>query len=160
VDRPNETVSAQVVGKIVAAATPVLRLSGMGGARWLRNVKMGPRTAPWLQASYEILDQSAFDRVGPVLYLVLGRDGKVRYIGQSTISFKTRWRRARDAQTGQEIAHQLFHSQCWKHLEAEFAWSPESSFEVRVITAAELGEDVTTVERRLRSSVRPPWNAH
>jgi hypothetical protein len=91
------------------------------------------------------------------------------------VSFATRWpaRRAYDAQTRQKVSNQLFHSQCWRHLEREFAGSPGVWFEVRVIAApllatvitscqlgslADSGNLVRADERWICQTTRPPWN--
>lgn len=122
---------------ILQAATPVIRIHGIGGKRWKRNVASGARIGPWLQAKYEILDHRAWSDRVPCLYLVAGADGNIRYVGISRNRLKDRWREspAYDAETMiLWPQRQLFHSQCWKHIEAENLVSPSMTYEVRCIT--------------------------
>lgn len=121
---------------IFQAATPVLWIYGVGGSQWTRNVAKGSRIGPWLQGSYKVLDERAWQAKGPCLYLVGGSDAVIRYAGISRNGLKHRWRRspAFDAITGIQLSErQLFHSQCWKHIEKESAAVPTLSFEVRSI---------------------------
>ena len=126
---------------IFDAATPVIHIHGIGGKRWKRNVATGARIGPWLQAKYDILDKSMWEARNPCLYLVAGGDGVIRYVGISRNRLKDRWRvsPAHDAETMIRLSeNQLFHSQCWKHIEREYASGTESTFEVRCISGATL----------------------
>lgn len=124
--------------KIFDAARPVIHIHGVGGQRWKRNVAKGGRIGPWLQGSYEIVDEQAWRHHGACLYLVRGSDEVIRYVGISRNGLKHRWRTspAYDAQTMVRLPqNQLFHSQCWKHIETECQARPGTAFEVRAITA-------------------------
>lgn len=124
--------------EIYRHATPVIRIHGVGGSRWKRNVAKGARIGPWLQAQYDVLNSAAWVARTPCLYLVAGADGVIRYVGISRNRMKDRWREspALDASTSQPLAQkQLFHSQCWKHIERENALTPSMTYEVRCITA-------------------------
>ena len=130
------------VRHILQAATPVLRISGLHGPRWKRNVKTGARIGPWLSARYDVLDARAWSQPGACLYLVTGGDQGLRYVGISRNGLKHRWRTspAIDATSGAPLSErQLFHSQCWKHIEAEFERDPQASFQVLCIAADALG---------------------
>ena len=136
------TTPLQIAKSIFEAATPILKINGLGGKRWRRNVASGGRIGPWLQADYSVLDEKAWRSVGPCLYLVQGSDACIRYVGISRNGVKHRWRTspALDAETLQPIEkRQLFHSQCWKHMEAEFQAGLRVQFEVRSIEGPELG---------------------
>ena len=127
--------------EIYQAATPVIRINGVGGSRWKRNVAKGGRIGPWLQADYEILDQFTWGTRTPCLYLVAGADQLIRYVGISRNRMKDRWREspAYDAETMTLWPKkQLFHSQCWKQIEREHASNPKARFEVRCISADKL----------------------
>src|SRR5690348_9713203 len=109
----------QYVSIIFNAATPVIKIHGIGGKRWKRNVAKGSRIGPWLQGQYEIIDGLVWRQRQPCLYLVQGSDSHIRYIGISRNGLKHRWRTspAFDAETGKKLlTNQLFHSQCWKHI--------------------------------------------
>lgn len=126
---------------IFQAATPVIRIHGLGGKRWKRNVAKGSRIGPWLQARYEILNKAVWEARRPCLYLVAGSDGVIRYVGISRNRLKDRWRisPAHDAETMVRLAeNQLFHSQCWKHIERESAQNTGGTYEVRCIDGAHL----------------------
>lgn len=69
--------------EIFRAATPVIRIHGIGGKRWKRNVAKGARIGPWLQAKYDILNNPVWEARNPCLYLVAGGDGVIRYVGIS-----------------------------------------------------------------------------
>lgn len=133
---------AEAIGRrIFEAAVPVLSISGIGGRRWKRNVAKGGRIGPWLCADYRVLDEAAWQRKGACLYLVGASDGGIRYTGISRNGLKHRWRTspAYDAETMERLMeNQLFHSQCWKHIEAEFATQRGVTYEVRSIDATDL----------------------
>lgn len=126
---------------IFEAATPVIRINGIGGRRWKRNVAKGSRIGPWLQADYEILNKAVWEARSPCLYLVAGGDGIIRYVGISRNRLKDRWRvsPAHDAETMVRLSeNQLFHSQCWKHIERENTLNENSTYEIRCIEGASL----------------------
>jgi hypothetical protein len=127
--------------EIYRASTPVIRIQGIGGHLWKRNVAKGGRIGPWLQAKYEVLNQTVWVARTPCLYLVIGSDKLIRYVGISRNRLKDRWRvsPAYEAETMQRLAeNQLFHSQCWKHIERETDENPNATFEVRCIDAVAL----------------------
>jgi hypothetical protein len=134
--------------EILRAATPVIRIHGIGGRRWRRNVAKGARVGPWLPAKYEIENTRVWEARNPCLYLVTGSDGVIRYVGISRNRLKDRWRvsPAYDAETMARLPeNQLFHSQCWKHIERETAARPGTTYEVRCID----GQALLPVLRRL-----------
>lgn len=137
----SHTYAIEFSKEILAAAQPVIRLKGLGGKRWKRNVAKGSRIGPWLQASYELLNHSVWERREPCLYLVAGGNGVIRYVGISRNRLKDRWRLspALDAETMVPLAErQLFHSQCWKHIEREVLNEMEAEYEVRCISGEQL----------------------
>jgi len=139
---------------IFEAATPVIRIYGVGGRRWKRNVAKGARIGPWLQAKYDIVNPAVWGARTPCLYLVAGSDGVIRYVGISRNRLKDRWRvsPAHDADTMTRLPeNQLFHSQCWRHIERESGEQPGAKFEVRSID----GETLLRVVERLG----PPLSA-
>ncbi|KQU89069.1 hypothetical protein ASC78_23150 [Variovorax sp. Root318D1] len=126
---------------IFNAATPVIRIHGIGGKRWKRNVAQGARVGPWLQAEYDILDTGLWKARTPCLYLVAGNDGVIRYVGTSRNRLADRWRvsPALDAEAMTPLSErQLFHSQCWIRIEQEVQRLPESTYEVRCIDGTRL----------------------
>lgn len=130
-----------VAREIYRRATPVLRIHGIGGRRWRRNVAKGSRIGPWLQGQYDILDEQVWRAKSPSLYLVAGGDDVIRYVGISRNRMKDRWREspALDAETSQPLPQrQLFHSQCWRLIEKESATKPNITYEVRCIHADQL----------------------
>jgi len=130
-------------------AVPVLSITGAGGTKWKRNMAdpADPRVGPWLQATFEVLDQAMWRRKADYLYFVVScADEKLRYVGKSKKQVSERWRMspALCATTGVELAgKQLFHSQCMKPMQAEFALRPNATFEVRTLGASELRLMVT-----------------
>lgn len=121
---------------IFDAATPVIRIHGIGGQRWKRNVAKGARIGPWLQAEYDILAKDVWEARNPCLYLVSGSDQIIRYVGISRNRLKDRWRLspALDSETLTRLPeNQLFHSQCWKFIEWEFEQRRNQTYEVRCI---------------------------
>lgn len=127
----------QVAMEILRAATPVLRIQKVGGRAWKRKVPEGDgRRGPWLPAQWEVLDANTWRRSVPSLYLVVGDDAVIRYVGISRNRVADRWRLspAVDAETHAPLPqNQLFHSQCWPHLQRE-----GTSYEVRCISGDEL----------------------
>ncbi len=124
--------------EIFKAATIVLQIHSIGGPRWKRNVAKGGRIGPWLPAKYKVMDDDAWKARVPCLYLVAGADANIRYVGISRNRMKDRWRTspAHDFKTMARLPiNQLFHSQCWKHIEAESEANPRATFEVRCITS-------------------------
>lgn len=129
------------VNAIYAASTPIIEILGVGGNRWKRNVQRGGRIGPWLQANYRIIDEAAWNDKRACLYLVRGNDSVVRYVGISRNGVRHRWRTspAFDAETMVKLPQpQLFHSQCFKHIEIECVNQPGRTFEVRSICGQEL----------------------
>jgi len=124
--------------QIYQAATSVIRIHGIGGRQWKRNVAKGTRIGPWLPAQYDILNHSVWTARVPCMYLVAGDDSVIRYVGISRNRMKDRWREspAYDAETMTPLSQkQLFHSQCWKHIERENQSTPTRTYEVRCINA-------------------------
>ncbi|BCT69497.1 hypothetical protein [Nitrosospira sp. NRS527] len=136
-----DNIANKYASTIFSAAAPVIHIHGVGGKRWKRNVAKGSRIGPWMQGDYEIIDELAWKAKQPCLYLVGASDSTIRYVGISRNGLKHRWRTspAFDAETGLKLsAKQLFHSQCWRHIEAESCSTPGMSYEVRTITANRL----------------------
>jgi hypothetical protein len=135
------SIAVQYAKTILIEATLVIRIFGVGGKPWKRNVAKGARVGPWLQGDYEILDEQAWKSKGACLYLVQTSESVIRYVGISRNGLKHRWRTspAYDAETMVKLKkNQLFHSQCWKHIESESNANPGITFEVRSISAARL----------------------
>ena len=123
------------------AATPIIRIQGLGGKQWKRNVLKGSRIGPWLQADYQILDMKKWKERRPCLYVLAADDGVIRYVGISRNRMADRWREspALDAETMAPLPHrQLFHSQCWARIQDEVATDPGKTYEVRCIDGASL----------------------
>lgn len=122
---------------ILHAATPVLKISEVGGRTWRRNVpESDGRHGPWLSAKWEVIDKKTWQRRVPSLYLVVGHDEVIRYVGISRNRVADRWRLspALDAETSQPMPqNQLFHGQCWPRLQLE-----GGRYEVRSISGDEL----------------------
>lgn len=136
-----EKIAIQHAQTIYAAAKPIIKIHGVGGKRWKRNVAKGSRIGPWLQGDYSIVNEAVWKEKGACLYLVQGNDGAIRYVGISRNGVKHRWRisPAYDAETMVALPQrQLFHSQCWKHIETECVSQPGRKFEVRSIDAQSL----------------------
>jgi hypothetical protein len=142
------------VAHLLQSATPVLAIHGVAGRRWVRNVpESDARRGPWLQAGYVVLDEATWQRSGACLYLVTGRDGGLRYVGISRNGLKHRWRQfpALVAQTRAALPNrQLFHSQCWKHIEAECANDAQACFTVHCLGERELIATLRTVVDPIR----------
>ena len=99
------------------------------------------RHGPWMSAHYNIVDKVAWKLKAPCLYLVTGRDRGLRYVGISRNAMSHRWREspAICARTGVLLPKkQIFHSQCWKHIERETSEGRDESFNVHCITGAKL----------------------
>lgn len=143
--------AAHIANSIFTAAQPVLRIHGLSGPRWRRNVAKGARIGPWLQASFQVLDEMSWKARRPCLYMLAGSDGGIRYVGISRNRMADRWRvsPALDADTLAQLPRrQLFHSQCWRPMEDEVTCHPQSSYEVRCIDGVSL--------TRLVSRLGPP----
>ena len=124
--------------KLFGISTPVLKIHGIGGQQWKRNVKSGSRIGPWFQGEYKILNESVWKEKAPCLYLVSTGAESIHYVGISRNRLKDRWRTspAYDAISMQRLAQdQIFHSQCWKHIEREATMKPGLVFEIRSIKA-------------------------
>ncbi|SFN74530.1 hypothetical protein SAMN05216386_1687 [Nitrosospira briensis] len=136
-----DNIANKYASVICSAATLVIKIHSVGGKRWKRDVAKGSRIGPWLQGQYEIINELAWRDKQPCLYLVQANDSRITYIGISRNGLKHRWRTspAFDAETLEKLpVNQLFHSQCWKHIQAESDAAPGISYEVRVITADKL----------------------
>lgn len=124
---------------IYEASTPVLRINGLSAPRWKRKIERNPRDArigPWLRARYAVVDEKAWREKGACLYMVRTAGDPIRYVGISRNGVKHRWRTSPsyDAETMTRLPEdQLFHSQCWKHIEVAAAGRPAIEVEVRCI---------------------------
>jgi hypothetical protein len=138
--------SAFITASIFKAAKSVLRIHGMAGPKWRRNVASGARIGPWLQASFDVVDDVAWKARTPCLYMLAGTEGGIRYVGISRNRMADRWRvsPALDADTLVQLPRrQLFHSQCWKPMQDEVARAPHQTYEVRCIDGASLTQAVS-----------------
>lgn len=136
-----QTPAHQLAHQIFQAAQPAIRIHSLGGPRWKRDVAKGARIGPWLPAAYDIVNHKVWGTREPCLYLVAGDDAVIRYVGISRNGLKNRWREcpAFDALTMVALPKkQLFHSQCWKHIEREHALAPQTRYEIRCIHARHL----------------------
>lgn len=140
---------------IFKSAATVLKIHGIGGKRWRRNVpSTDSRYGPWLQANYSVVNSTLWGAREPCMYLVAGqRDGIIRYVGISRNRMRDRWREspALDHETGAKIENQLFHSQCWKYIESELINKHVTEYEVRCIGGQEL--------RKVLENLGPPLSA-
>lgn len=137
----NKKKAVAIAAAIYKAAHLVINIRGIGGQQWRRNVAKGSRIGPWLQAQYEIVNEKVWRQKGACLYFVAASDAVIRYVGISRNGLKHRWRTspAYDAETMVRLPeNQLFHSQCWKHIEAETAARPGIAFQVRAIASESL----------------------
>ena len=135
------TIAISHASCIYESSTPVIRIHSVGGKRWRRNVAKGARIGPWLPAQYDIVNEPIWLARTPCMYLVSGSDGNIRYVGISRNRLADRWRvsPAYDADTMTRLPeNQLFHSQCWKHIERETTDRPGSKYEVRCISGDQL----------------------
>lgn len=133
--------------QIFDAAVPTIRIRGLGGRHWKRNVAKGARIGPWLQADYQILDAGRWKERRPCLY-ILAADGVIRYVGISRNRMADRWREspAFDAETMAPLPRrQLFHSQCWIRIQEEVASAPGKTYEVRCIDGAALSRTLARI---------------
>lgn len=123
---------------IFDASTPNIRIFGVGGRLWKRNISKGACVGPSFQGDDDSVDARAWGRTGPCLYLVKASDSMIRYVGISRSGLHHRWRSspAYDADTIVRLPkNQLFHSQCGRHVEEDSDREPGIAFEVRRIPA-------------------------
>ncbi len=149
--------SKDVALSLYQKATPVIKIHGVGGKEWKRNVAKGSRIGPWLQGNYEILNEQTWREKGACLYFVAGCDSSIRYVGISRNGLKHRWRTspAYDAVTMVKLTkNQIFHSQCWKHIERESLSYPTITFEVRCISAKQIIENNHLLSPQITSLVK------
>jgi len=140
--------------KLFELSTPVLKITGIGGKLWKRNVKSGSRIGPWLQGEYEILNETAWKEKAPCLYLVASGNESIHYVGVSRNRLKDRWRTspAYDADTMQRLAKdQIFHSQCWKHIQMESVTQPNKVYEIRLIKAETIVKNQNRFSQEIKS---------
>lgn len=133
---------------IYRAATSVLLIHGVSEPRWKRNIAKNPRDGrigPWLQATYEVKSEAAWREKGACLYLVRSSDDILRYVGISRNGVKHRWRTspAYDSETMVRLpVDQLFHSQCWRHIEVAASKNPSLSIEIRSVQFQALASEL------------------
>lgn len=134
----------EIADSIFRVATPVLKIQGLELPLWKRKIEKNPKDArigPWLSAKYAVLDDAAWRAKGACLYMARQSDGPIRYVGISRNGIKHRWRTspAYDANTMARLGtDQLFHSQCWRHMQSTASSNPGWSLEVRNITHLDL----------------------
>lgn len=134
----------EIAESIYCAATPVLKIQSLESPLWRRKIESNPKDArvgPWLQARYAVVNEKAWRERGACLYMVKQNTGPVRYVGISRNGVKHRWRTspAYDTDSMTRLPEdQLFHSQCWRHMQAVACINPAIDVEVRTITHVEL----------------------
>ncbi len=144
----SELSAAEIAHWIFGAATPVLRIHRLDRPFWKRRIESNPRDGrigPWLSATYSILDEAAWRSRDACLYMARAGSGPIRYVGISRNGVKQRWRTspAYDADTmGRLPQDQLFHSQCWRHMQGEASTTPAIDVEVRTIQHRELADEL------------------
>lgn len=141
--------AVDIAERIFQVATPILKIHRLDGPPWKRKIEnnpQDPRIGPWLRAHYAILNESAWRDKGPCLYLVKMHNGPVRYVGISRNGVKHRWRTspAYDAVNMSRLPEdQLFHSQCWRHIQAAASDNPNIQIEVRSLMHAQLSDELS-----------------
>lgn len=136
--------SNTAVRDLVRAATPVLRISGLGDSKWRREMKVGdPRIGPWHASVHEVLDRETWFLNGECLYFLTDCADRIRYVGESKNRLRDRWRTppAICASTGAALGNPyLFHNRAWPHLERSIkAKDGLAPFTVSVLHLAKLG---------------------
>jgi len=142
---------------IFNAAIPVIRIHGIGGKRWKRNVARGARVGPWLQAEYDILDKGLWKARTPCLYLVAGNDGVIRYVGISRNRLADRWRvsAALDAETMKPLGSDSFSiANVGPESNKRSSACPRARTKFAALTALGFHQCSRTWDRRLRRSQR------
>ena len=140
--------ATETAESIFNVATPVLKIHRLEGPQWKRKIEKNPKDArigPWLRANYSVLNESAWRDKGACLYLAKLDSGPVRYVGISRNGVKHRWRTspAYDAVSMNRLQEdQLFHSQCWRHIQAAAAISPNIQVEVRSVMHEALASEL------------------
>ena len=107
--------------QLIVGATPFLIIGGMRPVTWCRNVQRGPRSGPWqYKAEYSVVNDTAWNRLGEVLYFVTDKLGQLRMVGQSSRRLKDRWRLSpmHDVHTKLPMGERaLFHTTAWPQIE-------------------------------------------
>ena len=132
--------------KLYRTATPILRIHGMGDPHWRRTAAKGSKDV-WQSATYENLDLQKWRASTYGVYMVGSEDGTVLYVGTCDQGLATAFRLspAFDAETRERMAKaQLFHHECWPHLQQSYAEGAEGAYEVRLISADDLAHIVKT----------------
>ncbi len=133
-----------IADSLFSAAAPVLRIERLHLPLWKRKIEQNPKDArigPWLSSKYVVLDDAVWRARGACLYMAKESKETIRYIGISRNGVKHRWRTspAYDANTMARLEDdQLFHSQCWRHMQLAAGSTPGWSLEVRAIAHANL----------------------
>jgi hypothetical protein len=147
-----------LINVLMAAASPVIEITGLGTKEWRRKVPADDaRRGPWMELRYRLLDTSRWSRRAPCLYLVAAQDGGNRYVGTSKSGLRNRWRLA---PAEGETKSYLFHSQCMRHVQKELTAHPATSLRVSVLFQDEiehpnvsLGLALSLVPRRAQQGI-------
>ena len=145
----------QTIQVLIGAAKPVIYISKvhLDKPKWYRNVpRSDHRYGPWMEADWELLNEQIWKKQEPCMYLVIGSDRKLRYVGISRRKMKDRWRvsPAYNPETKERLTgKRLFHSQCWVRIENECSRNPDATFLVKCLTGTELEKILETHEMEL-----------
>ena len=156
-----EPSALEVADAIFKAATPVLRIHRLEQPLWKRKIASNPRDGrigPWLSANYSVLDDLAWRSKGACLYLARAGSGPVQYVGISRNGVRHRWRTspAYDAVTMRRLpSDQLFHSQCWRHMQELASRDPAIHVEVRTVEHRQLATELTRLGPPLSGLLSP-----
>ena len=140
----NKTNVTELANKLFDHASPVIKINGIGKKLWLRDVKEDDhRRGPWHQGIFEVINLDAWKAKGACVYLVMGSDHEIRYVGISKKGLFERWRMCPSLDNISLLKlddKNLFHSQFWKNLEIEVKKNTSLTFEVRVISAQKIAD--------------------
>jgi hypothetical protein len=132
--------ATEIAEVLFGSATPVLQVHRLDPPLWKRKIDKNPRdlrTGPWLQARFTVVNDHVWRKREACLYLVKQGFGPVRYVGISRNGVRHRWRTspAYDPLSMTRLPNnQLFHSQCWRHMQLLALQNPTIDVEVRTIT--------------------------
>jgi hypothetical protein len=142
----------QIANSIATQATNVINITGLSDDLWFRKPK-GARRGPWNTGVFEFVNEEIWNMSVPCIYFVSDGNQRIRYVGISANRLKDRWRLSPSYDSGLLPLNrkELFHSQCWPRMCAEYRSGSKDKYMISVLHFADMKEAIEATDPRIIS---------
>ena len=125
--------------KITSEANPVIKINSLSENKWFRK-PAGARRGPWYSGEYSFIDKETWGKNSPCIYFVFNDSDDLKYVGISQNKLKDRWRLS-PAYSSSLVSlnrKEIFHSQCWPQICAQYNEGYKGGYLISVVHAIDL----------------------